>query len=99
MALEQIISHYQVDPMECYFWRTHGDAELDLLLFLKGKRMGFEFKFSDAPDVTKSMHVAVNDLGLDQLIVIYPGTKKYILSDKIVVQGLESYLRSYPKIL
>jgi predicted AAA+ superfamily ATPase len=57
-----------------WFWGTHGQAELDLLVFHGGKRFGFEFKFADAPGLTRSMHVAREDLKLDRLFVVYPGS-------------------------
>jgi uncharacterized protein len=52
---------------QAYFYATHGGAELDLLLLQGGRRYGFEFKFTDAPKTHKSMHVAREDLRLDQL--------------------------------
>lgn len=92
-ALEEIIRCSQVDPENCYFWATHQQAELDLLIFHKGQRLGFEFKFADAPKLTKSMQIAVTDLKLDSLTVIYPGTREYWLTEKINVSGLSSYLK------
>lgn len=91
-ALEEIIRYHQADPENCYFWATHHQAELDLLLFHKGKRLGFEFKYTDAPKLTKSMQIAHSDLQLDALTVIYPGTKEYWLSDQIKAMGLASLL-------
>jgi predicted AAA+ superfamily ATPase len=52
---------------------------------MKGKRYGFEFKYSDAPSTTRSMHIALNELKLEHLFVIYPGSKAYPLKDKITV--------------
>lgn len=95
MALEEVIRFHQVNPMECYFWSTHSQAELDLLLFLKGKRVGFEFKFSDAPKLTKSMQIAMHDLQLEQLFVIYPGKHQYLLADNIIVCSLEQYIEMH----
>lgn len=54
---------------------------------------GFEFKYSDAPKVTKSMRVAMHDLGLDSISIIYPGQKRARLDEKIEVIGLEPYLQ------
>lgn len=68
---------------DAYFWATHGGAELDLLLFHHGRRLGFEVKFQDAPTTTKSMHIAITDLNLDRLFVVYPGTARIPLTDKI----------------
>ncbi len=80
-AIEQVLSFLGSD--EAYFWSTHRGAELDLLLFRNGMRWGFEFKCSDAPSMTKSMHIALNDLSLDRLFVIYPGKDRYRLYDKV----------------
>lgn len=91
-ALEEIIRCYHVEAERCYYWATHQEAELDLLMFHHGKRLGFEFKHADAPKLTKSMQVAFNDLQLDELTVIYPGTRGYLLTDKIRVASLTDYL-------
>lgn len=87
-AMEQIIRTYQVSPENCYFWGVHEQGELDLFLFHKGKRLGFEFKFSDAPTLTPSMKQAIETLKLDALTVIYPGPKSYQLSEKVLVKPL-----------
>lgn len=55
-------------------------AELDLLVFLHGARFGFEFKYADAPTVTKSLQVARDDLGLRRAFVVHPGPKTYALN-------------------
>lgn len=57
-----------------WFWGTQGGAELDLLVFHQGRRLGFEFKFGDAPGLTRSMHTARHDLKLHRLLVVYPGS-------------------------
>jgi predicted AAA+ superfamily ATPase len=66
-----------------YFWATHAGAELDLLVFEGGKRIGFEVKYTDAPRTTRSMRVAIEDLGLERLYVVYPGTESFPLDDRI----------------
>lgn len=92
-ALENIITHLKAASNECYFWGTHNQAELDLLVFQKGQRLGFEFKYADAPRLTKSMNIALQDLHLDTLTIIYPGEKDYQICDRIFVTGLENYMR------
>ncbi len=74
-----------VEPDEAYFWATHQGAELDLLAFRDGRRIGFEAKRADAPTVTPSMRIALADLGLDRLYVIYPGERRYDLADRVTV--------------
>ena len=89
-ALEEVIRTLNLAPEECFFWATHADAELDLLVFKGGKRLGFEFKYADAPKITKSMHIALSDLKLDHLFVIYPGADRFPMDTKISAYGLES---------
>ena len=86
-ALEHVVNAF--DTREFYFWGTHAGAELDLLLMVAGKRYGFEFKYTDAPGTTRSMHIAIDDLGLDHLWIVYPGDQEYALSDKITALPLE----------
>jgi len=85
-ALEQFLRIQQ--PAEAYFWSTYSGAELDLLLFAGGKRYGLEFKFNEAPKITKSMHVALHDLDLQHLWVVYPGRESYPVHEKITVQAI-----------
>jgi len=86
-ALEQVLA---IAPeADAYFWRTHAGAELDLLLMLRGRRYGIEFKYSDAPSMTKSLRVALADLNLDQVWIIYPGSERYRIHDKVEVIPLD----------
>ena len=85
-ALEQVLAI--AGERDAYFWSTQRGAELDLLLPRKGRRYGFEFKCADAPGMTRSMHVALEDLGLDALYVVYPGTERYRLHKKVEVLPL-----------
>ena len=86
-ALEHIIHVFRT--RDAYFWATHAGAELDLMVTIAGKRHGFEFKYTDAPGRKRSMHIAIEDLGLEHLWVIYPGDQRYALDDKITVIPLE----------
>lgn len=89
-AIEQIIG--ALKTRDTYFWATHAGAELDLMVNFKGKRYGFELKYADAPGRTRSMHVALEDLNLQHLWVVYPGNQQYQLHDKITTLPLESVL-------
>lgn len=91
-AMEQIIDTHKVNSEECFFWAVHQQAELDLLLHLKGKKVGFEFKYQDAPKLTKAMTIAQEQLELDHLFVIYPGKERYRLAENIEVIGLDVYV-------
>jgi len=87
-AIEEVIR--QEAPDEAYFWATHGGAELDLLMFRNGRRIGVECKRTDAPKMTVSMRAALQDLRLDELRVVYPGSRSYHLADAVSVHPLAS---------
>lgn len=82
-AIEQIIC--ALETRDTYFWATHAGAELDLLIMAQGKRFGFELKYADAPARQRSMLIALEDLHLDHLWVVYPGDQSYDLDHRITV--------------
>jgi predicted AAA+ superfamily ATPase len=94
-ALEEIIS--AVKPDEVFFWATHNGAELDLLILKDGRRLGFEFKRADAPGMTRSMRIAMQDLGLDSLTVVYPGSRSYSLDERVEVIPLREFISGRPR--
>jgi predicted AAA+ superfamily ATPase len=82
-AVEEVLK--AVQPDEAYYWATHQGAEIDLLPFKHGRRVGVECKRSDAPGLTPSMRIALADLKLDRLVVVYPGDRRYALADQVDV--------------
>jgi len=87
-ALEQVIRHFDIEAEEAYFWAVHGEGELDLFFHKGGKRYGVEFKFADAPELTRSMTYAKQHLQLDNLFCVYPGHKRFPLAERIEACGL-----------
>jgi uncharacterized protein len=85
-AVEEVIN--AVEPDDTYFWATHQGAELDLLLFKGGRRLGVEVKRMDAPKLTPSLRIALEDLKLEQLMVLYPGPQEYALAERVRVVPL-----------
>jgi len=85
-AIEEVIA--ALATRDAYYWATHGGAELDLFVRSRGKRYGFEFKYADAPGTARSMHIAIEDLSLDHLWIVYPGDKEYALTEKITALPL-----------
>ena len=75
-------------PKDAYFWSTHQGAEIDLLLIHEGKRYGIEVKYSESPKVTKSIRIALNDLSLERVWVVYPGANAYPVEEAITVLPL-----------
>jgi len=86
-ALEQFLQTIQ--PSQSYFWATHSGAEIDLFFLHQGHRYGVEVKYNEAPPVTKSMRIALDNLNLDKMWIIYPGKHVYPVDDKILVYPLD----------
>jgi uncharacterized protein len=86
-ALDQVLR--VTGERDAYFWNTQGLAELDLMVIVNGKRIGFEFKYADAPAMTKSLAIAQRDLHLDRTFIIYAGSKSYQLegSNEVIAIG------------
>lgn len=76
------------DEPTAYFWGTHGGAELDLCWMDGPRRVGVEIKYTSSPSVTKSMRVAMEDLSLDHLYVVYPGRDRFVLADRVTAMGV-----------
>ncbi len=70
-------------PDEACFWATHNGAEIDLLLFKNGRKIGVECKRMDAPRMTPSIRHALDDLQLERVLIAHPGTRRYRLSDQV----------------
>ena len=81
-AMAQLIAHLGARAEECFFWATHTGAELDLLVMRGRKRLGFEFKRTEAPRITPSMRSALADLRLDRLDVVHAGRETYPLGER-----------------
>ncbi len=82
-ALEEVLRCTRASADEVHFWATHTGAELDLLL-VRGKwRLGFEFKRSSSPGLTRSMKSALADLKLSRLYAVHSGTERYALGKQV----------------
>ena len=87
-ALEQTLGILQT--RQTYFWSTYSGAELALFFLHKGRRYGMEFKYSEAPVATKSMHSALETLKLAHLWIVYPGNTQFPVHEKITVLPLQN---------
>ena len=85
-AIEQILTTTRFDG--AYFWATHQGAEIDLILQRGQQLIGIECKRTDAPRITPSIRNALTDLGLERIIIVYPGSRRYALGDGIEVVPL-----------
>lgn len=89
-AIDQIIRHLKAKPRECYFWATHQGAEIDLVVVRGKQRLGFEIKHTNAPEVTRSMQIAMDDLKLDRIDVVHVGADTYPLTPSIRAVAIQS---------
>ena len=80
-ALEQILAACGAE--DTYYWATHNGAELDLVLFRRGKAWGVEFKVGDGPTMTKSLQIALGDLKLERAWIVHAGTKTYPVNERV----------------
>ena len=79
-----------VAPEEAFFWATHQGAEIDLVLIKDGRMLGVECKRVDAPRLTPSMRIALDDLKLDRIAVVYPGAKRFPLAERVEAVPLDA---------
>jgi hypothetical protein len=78
------------EPDEAYYWATHSGAEIDLVLIKNGRMLGVECKRMDAPRLTPSMRIALEDVSIEQIAVVYPGSKRYSLGERVAAVPLEA---------
>lgn len=86
--MQEIVRILGVDWENRYYWTAHRGAELDLLAFDGGRRLGFEFKRTSAPAMTRSMHSAPSDLELDRLVTVFPGRSRFRRRERAEAVGL-----------
>jgi len=92
-VLAEIIRRLGARSHECYFWATHGGAELDLLVVRGRRRLGFEIKRTSSPSVTRSMQTALEDLKLDSLDVVHAGDQSFALAPHVRAVALSRLLK------
>ena len=52
-----------------------------------------EFKRADAPRMTRSIGIALADLNLERVAVIYPGSTRYPMADRVEAVPLSTLAR------
>ena len=90
LVLEEVIR--AANPDSAHFWATHNGAEIDLVITKNGKMTGVECKRSDAPKITPSMKIALADLSLHEIAVIYPGDKTFLMAPNIRAVAFEDLI-------
>jgi predicted AAA+ superfamily ATPase len=82
-AIGEVVAHLGARPEECFYWKLHSGAELDLLIRRGNRKRGFELKLTSSPRVTPSMRSALETLGLEEIVVIHAGAESYPLAARI----------------
>lgn len=82
------------EPDESYFWATHGGAEIDLIIIKNGRMLGIECKRVDAPRLTPSIRIAIEELKLERVVIVYPGTRCYQIADRVTAVPIGVLLQS-----
>ena len=80
-VIEQVLMTVNHD--ESFFWATHQGAEIDLVLRRGSELLGVECKRTDAPRMTPSIRVALKDLNLARVAVLYPGSKRFPIAEHV----------------
>ncbi len=80
---------------------TAPDRTLDATLHAPGRGdrpdpaarrlLGVECKRADAPKLTPSIRIAMDDLRLERMAVVYPGTRRYALDERVEVVLLAAF--------
>lgn len=97
-AIEELVRHHRAATGEVWFWAAHGGGEVDLFFQTEQGRIGYEVKYTDQPRVTRSMHTAIDVLGLDELRIVHPGDHTFPLAQKIRAVGLTVFGKHLPSI-
>jgi predicted AAA+ superfamily ATPase len=93
-VVEQVLRAVAHD--EVFFWATHQKAEIDLILRRGGELVGVECKRTDAPRMTPSIRIALEDPKLARIAVLYPGAKRFALSDRVEAVPLRTICAREP---
>ncbi|MCK4303894.1 MAG: DUF4143 domain-containing protein [Candidatus Eisenbacteria sp.] len=87
--IEQIIAREQLTrpAMECYFYRTHAGAEIDLVLKRGPERVGYEFKSSLSVSSRdwSTLRQAVAEQVIDRGVIVYAGTRRFEPAESVEV--------------
>jgi len=90
-CIENIVSQFY--DWQAYFYRTSSGNEIDLILEKGSRKLAIEFKASTAPNLTKGIYQALNDLDIKKLWVISPTDDSYALNERINISSLGNFLQ------
>jgi len=83
-VIEQIAAHLPEGALMS-FYRTAAGVELDVIVEMGRRKLGFEVKFSSSPKVTKGFWQACEDVGVDAAYIVAPVEAGWVVQDKVEV--------------
>ena len=86
-VVEQIAAHLPSGATMA-FYRTAAGAELDVVVELGQRKLGFEVKFSSAPKVGKGFWQACADVGVEAAYIVAPVAAGWPVQDRVEVIGV-----------
>jgi len=91
-AMNSVLTQLNAQSEEIFYWSTHSGAEMDLVIIRGNTRLGFEFKRTTSPTLTKSIHIAMDDLHLSHVYIVHAGDKTYPIATHVTALGLSCIL-------
>jgi len=82
-----------------FFYRTAAGAELDVVVELGLRKIGFEIKFSSAPKVTKGFWLACEDVGVEVAYIVAPVEAGWRVEDRVEVIGVLDIAQRMEKLI
>lgn len=93
-VIEQFLREEPHDDI--YFWATHQGAEIDLIVRRGDALYGIECKRTDTPRITPSIRIALDDLKLKRVLVVYPGIQRFPLASQVEAVPLQNLSNGIP---
>jgi uncharacterized protein len=84
------------DDKETYYYRTHEGTESNLLIVEGGQPLAaIEIKYTSSPKISKGFNIAIDDLNTKKNFIITPQSADYLISQRVRVCSLSTFLNTY----
>ncbi|GAB4243954.1 MAG: ATP-binding protein [Ekhidna sp.] len=78
---------------QCFFYRTSGGAEIDLIIkHNDGRLIAAEIKKNSVPHLERGFYEACSDVKPDEKYVIYTGMDSFYMRNEVLAIGLKDFL-------
>jgi uncharacterized protein len=90
MILSNIKAYFP--KAEICYYRTAQGAELDFIVYYKGKTVAIECKTSAAPDLTRGNYQSIKDISPERTFIVSPVKESWEKANNIIVASLPEML-------